>query len=77
MPRLTCNYCEGEGGWTDVIDYWIGGPYTPCGVCDERGTVSLRKWISIWFWDNAPVRLVELIYDSYDWRHKDERDSGA
>lgn len=24
---LVCQECGGEGGWTEIIDYWLGGPW--------------------------------------------------
>jgi hypothetical protein len=60
---MKCQICNGEGGWTEVIDREIGGPYYPCQTCNKTGTISLWTWIYIWFWDNAPVWFVEWYSD--------------
>lgn len=39
-PRLSCQECHGEGGWTDVIDPELGGPYYECGYCEGTGYVT-------------------------------------
>lgn len=56
---MRCPICEGEGGWTEVIDYWIGGPYTPCLTCNETGNINLWLRFTIWYWEHLPIRIVE------------------
>ena len=62
---MICPICEGKGGWTDVIDCWLGGPYEPCYVCNEKGSIGIWKWMSIWFWEHIPIGFVEWYGD---WR---------
>lgn len=63
---MKCPICEGEGGWVEVIDYWIGGPYSGCNTCDGDGDVSLWTLLSIWFWEHVPIRFLEWYSD---WRY--------
>jgi hypothetical protein len=38
-PRLGCQFCGGHGGWTEVIDRELGGPWITCGMCCGCGAV--------------------------------------
>ena len=38
-----CPCCEGEGSWTDIIEWEIGGPTERCGYCDGSGRIGLGK----------------------------------
>lgn len=43
MPiPLTCQECGGSGGWREIIDPEIGGPWFDCGCC--RGTGLVTAW---------------------------------
>lgn len=39
-PLLSCQECHGEGGYTEIIDYEIGGPHYECGWCEGTGYVT-------------------------------------
>ncbi len=61
---MRCPMCEGEGGWYEFVDYGLGqGPYTQCWTCKGEGELSMWTRISVWFWENAPVRFVEWYSD--------------
>lgn len=69
LIKITCRTCNGKGGWTEIIDPEIGGPYFDCQACETKGTISIRRWWSLWFWDHAPVwymELVSIFYYSWD-----------
>lgn len=38
--EVMCPMCHGEGGYTEVIDPELGGPWEPCGLCKGTGIVS-------------------------------------
>jgi hypothetical protein len=41
MPRkLVCQECGGMGGWTEVVNPEIGGPWFECGYCEGLGYVT-------------------------------------
>jgi len=60
---ITCSICNGEGGWTDVIDFWIGGPHYTCEACNGKGKISVRKWLNIWLWEHAPEWYLDFLYE--------------
>jgi len=68
MPKInlciTCPMCDGEGGWTEVVDPYIGGPYLPCEMCGEKGYVSL--WVN-----RAPCWFCEFYADLRGWNDDD------
>ena len=44
MPKpLICQSCGGAGGETEVIDWWIGGPWVECGWCEGTGYVTPHR----------------------------------
>ena len=44
LPKLLfCQECHGEGGWIEITDSEIGGPWYDCGFCEGTGYVS--PWI--------------------------------
>jgi hypothetical protein len=48
VKKLACQECRGEGGWREIIDPEIGGPWYPCEWCEGSGFVSpdLRgRWL--------------------------------
>jgi len=71
MPKInlhiTCPMCDGEGGWTEVVDPWISGPYYPCEMCSEKGYISLWVWIQFHFWNHAPCWFCEFYADLRGW----------
>ena len=66
--KIICEMCKGEGGWTEIIEWEIGGPYFECPACDTKGTISIRRWWSLWFWDHVPEWYLELLVRWYDFR---------
>ena len=69
---MKCPICEGKGGWTEIIDPEIGGPYFRCWTCNQTGGISLLKRLSIWFWESAPVKFVEWYGDTFYPYNKEE-----
>lgn len=51
---MKCPMCDGEGGYDEIIDPFLGGPYYRCGYCQGRGVVGVWKWLK--------VRLNQLVY---------------
>ncbi len=46
---MKCPCCNGKGGEIEpVLDYGQG-PYYPCGLCNDKLTVSIFKWLW-WKW---------------------------
>ena len=42
-----CRECKGRGGWVEVIDIEIGGPWETCGWCE--GTGHMTGWhLGLW-----------------------------
>ena len=37
---LSCQECRGEGGWKEIIDPEIGGPWFDCGWCEGTGFMT-------------------------------------
>jgi len=60
---ITCSVCEGKGGWTDVIAWDIGGPYTECPRCNGTGKVSNKDAIILWLWERAPEWYLNFLYE--------------
>jgi len=61
---FVCPCCSGEGSWTDIISWEIGGPTERCGFCDGYGRVGLWK-LARWVWqvdivDEIRTRSVRL-----------------
>ena len=50
---FACPCCDGEGGWTDIVDPELGGPYYPCDYCHEEGRVTLYGWL---LWEYYKLR---------------------
>lgn len=49
MDRLLnppCPHCDGDGGWTEVVSYELGGPHYDCEYCDATGRVYWQRWLS-------------------------------
>ena len=51
MPKpLICQECRGAGGWTEYIDYYIGGPRYTCDWCEGTGFVTPHirsRWLNM------------------------------
>jgi hypothetical protein len=60
MRLFKCWTCNGEGGWQDYVDVWKL-PYQKCPICDGTGKITFMEW----FWEHAPVRLVEWVGDTF------------
>jgi len=41
---MKCPICEGEGGWTEIVDTYLGGPHETCGYCEGVGKISPWRW---------------------------------
>lgn len=69
---MKCPVCDGGGGWPD--DRGIDGyeDWDDCGYCSAVGTISLRHYLSYWFWQYLPQRPWEWYVE---WRY-DDRDFG-
>jgi len=50
MRWFTCPICHGDGGWTEVIDPEIGGPYYHCEWCKRTGRLNLWQWLKYMWW---------------------------
>ena len=46
---IKCPCCNGEGGWTEVVDYWLGGPHYDCEFCHGTGRVGPWRRHE-WWW---------------------------
>ena len=45
MPRpLTCPFCRGAGGYREIIDPEIGGPWYDCELCEGLGITTPKLW---------------------------------
>jgi len=55
---VTCNYCRGKGGWTDVISRELGGPFEKCDVCRGSGKISPLTRFRVWYWDHLPLAIL-------------------
>ena len=62
---MKCPYCEGEGGWTEHHAPGIS-EYMECPPCDATGSIGIKHRLSIWFWENIPIEIVEWYGD---WRY--------
>ena len=67
---FVCPSCEGEGGWTDTINSWIGGPYYECGFCKGKGWVSYADrfyWLACC--EDTPLPVIGPALDMYyEWK---------
>ena len=59
---MKCPVCDGEGEFTDYIDYQIANRYD-CNYCMSKGKVSTFKWLRYHLWQLAP----EWLFDFYVW----------
>lgn len=59
---MKCPCCEGKKGWDENFGegthIWQG-----CPVCETTGKAPFM----VWFWDKAPVELVEIVGDILMW----------
>jgi len=71
---FVCPLCEGYGGWTEVVDYYIGGPYYDCTYCKTKGWVTCKERLHWWLWCNDnPHPLLDRILNAYvDWKYRKE-----
>jgi hypothetical protein len=47
--KLLCQECGGSGGYRELVNYYIGGPWYDCGWCE--GTGYLTPWLrGRWLW---------------------------
>lgn len=56
--KMKCPLCNGEGCHIQHQCEWATITMS-CDICNETGKVSLFKWLSLQFWHNAPIWLVE------------------
>jgi hypothetical protein len=72
---MKCPVCDGVGVWKEHIG---GSTYISekCSCCGGTGYVPFWKWLSINFWEHAPVWFVEaygdLRYKIYYWINRDD-----
>jgi hypothetical protein len=53
---LPCQECGGMGGYTEVIDRELGGPWYDCGFCEGTGRTT-RHLRGLWLrWKQAEAK---------------------
>ena len=65
LKFLMCEICNGEGGWVEVIDYWIGGPHYACQMCNQTGYLTLDVWLML----KLSSRLSFITDRYFNWRY--------
>lgn len=47
---MPCPLCHGEGGWREIIDPMLGGPWYTCGLCEGTGRTTKHLWGAAMNW---------------------------